>query len=202
MKKIIYQTFIALILFNTMVTAQIINLDTNDGFKSEFYYKDLDQKLDYYVGTWLYTNGNTSLRIKLKKKEHYLVETVYKSYYIDLIVGEFQYVENGNLILDRIPLLNDTSIDYFDYSIVSFAFKSFNQSPNFPEANPLIKKLRANYHDPVKPYLNFKCIMAVNDEIENEKLFFFLKRLISGGPDGVSPDPVLPEGKYVLTKVP
>lgn len=202
MKKTIYQTLIALILFNTMVTAQIINLDTNGPTESGIYYKDLDHLLDPYVGTWLYTNGNTSLRIKLVKKEHYLYDTGYKSYYTDLIVGEFQYVENGNLILDRIPLLDDTSIDYFDFSITCFSIYKLNQFDHFPEANPLIRKLRASYNDPVKTFIDFKCVLAVNDEIENQKLIFFFKRMIGGAPDGVSLDPVFPEGKYVLSKVP
>ena len=202
MKKIIYQTLIVLILFNTMVTAQIINMDTNSPTESGIYYKDLDHRLDPYVGTWLYTEGNTSLRIKLVKKEHYLVETVHKSYYSDFIVGEFQYIENGNLVLDRIPLLDDTSINYFDYSITCFSIYKLNQFAPFPEANPLIRMLRASYHDPVKTFIDFLCVLAVNDEIENQKLIFFFKRMIGGSPGGVSLDPVFPTGKYFLSKVP
>lgn len=206
MRKIICQTLLTLVLFTTTVKAQIVNIDRNPGvdFEPGLYYKDLDKLLDPYVGTWLYTNGNTSLRIKLEKKEHYLYQTSYMSFYTDLIVGEFQYVENGNLVMDRIPLLNDTSIDYFDYSITCFGIYRLNAFDPFPEANPLIRMLRARYNDPVKPFLDFKAVLALNDEIENERLiFYFLRTNMSNVTDDVTPlDPVFPTGQYVLSKVP
>ena len=185
-----------------MVTAQIRNLDTNSDeiLEPNFYYSDLDHLLDPYVGTWQYTNGTTLLKIKLEKKEHYLLDSN-QNIYIDLIVGEFQYVENGNIIIDRIPLLNDTSIDYLNYSMVSFGFFRINH-PNFPEANPSIRMIQIVFDDPVRTYLEYSGKMAINDEVENEKLIFSFRRDIGGSPDGASFAPVFPTGKYVLSKVP
>jgi len=55
------------------------------------YYKDLGNALDAFEGTWLYTNGETSWKIILKK------ETMFfnGNYYHDLIGGEYQYIKNG-----------------------------------------------------------------------------------------------------------
>jgi hypothetical protein len=59
-----------------------------DGIKGS-YYKDTNSMLNGYDGTYLYTNGTTSFKIILKK-------TTSKAYYYeDLIIGEFQFIENG-----------------------------------------------------------------------------------------------------------
>jgi len=55
------------------------------------YYKDLENQLDPFEGTWLYTDNDTSWKIILKK------ETMFfnGNYYEDLIGGEYQYIKNS-----------------------------------------------------------------------------------------------------------
>jgi len=90
MKK--YINFILLLITITACKAQspVYDISHNaDGPKGS-YYKDINGVLDGYDGTYLYTNGTTSLKFILKKK----VQS--KGYYYkDLIVGEFQYIKNG-----------------------------------------------------------------------------------------------------------
>lgn len=208
MKKIINVLVVMLYLFSIESKAQqtVKNLDNPQGeyLQSGFYYKDIDNKLNPYVGTWLYTDGTMSLKIKLEKREHYLMETTSKSYYMDMLVGEFEYAVNGTVIVNRIPLLSNTTIDNFDYSITSFDIMRFNVMPHFPEASPLIRHLRASYTDPNVPYVDFYSVLGVNNEIENEKLVFFFKRtiFIDRPYEGAPIDPIFPTGKYVLNKLP
>ncbi|WP_179377381.1 DUF6705 family protein [Winogradskyella wichelsiae] len=66
------------------------------------YYKDLNNQLNDFEGTWLYTNGTTSLKIVLEKKL-----MIYNGeYYEDLIVGEYQYIENGVEKINTLSQLN------------------------------------------------------------------------------------------------
>lgn len=66
------------------------------------YYKDLFNVLDNFEGTWLYTDGNTSLKIVLVKKPMFFNG----DYYEDFMIGEYQYIENGVEKINRLSFLN------------------------------------------------------------------------------------------------
>ena len=68
------------------------------------YYKDLNNDLNPFEGTWLYTNGNTSLKMVLVKKTMYFNG----KYFEDLIIGEYQYIENG---VEKINTLTNLSLN-------------------------------------------------------------------------------------------
>ena len=105
MKKILY---IALTILVTSCYAQnpVINITDDDGSEiNGAYYQDQNNLLDPYEGTWLYTNGTTSLKIVLVKK----IQQYNSKYYEDLIIGEYQYIENG---VEKINTLSDIDIVY------------------------------------------------------------------------------------------
>ena len=60
-------------------------------FTSDYYKKDVNNELEKFTGTWKYTNGSTEVIFKLKKEEQYQTTN---NYYIDLLVGEYRYIEN------------------------------------------------------------------------------------------------------------
>lgn len=66
------------------------------------YYKDLNNEMNNFEGTWLYTNGTTSLKIILVKKVMFFEG----DYYEDLMIGEYQYIENGIEKINTLSLLN------------------------------------------------------------------------------------------------
>ena len=78
------------------------------------YYKDLNNTLNNFTGTYLYTNGATSFKIILQKKTESSVNDRYKE---DILIGGYQYVENG---VEKINVLNDVNNNYangWNYSI-------------------------------------------------------------------------------------
>lgn len=77
------------------------------------YYKDMNNDMDKFVGTWKWEDGNNSWTITLEKVEHILIG----DYYRDILIGEYQYIENGNLVINTIPLLNDYSIQGDQHNI-------------------------------------------------------------------------------------
>ncbi|MCK7590505.1 hypothetical protein M0G43_07975 [Subsaxibacter sp. CAU 1640] len=72
------------------------------------YYKDINNDLNGFEGTWLYTSGNTSLKIVLVKS----VMFYNGDYYEDLMVGGYQYVENGVEKINTLSDANNLNIGY------------------------------------------------------------------------------------------
>jgi len=80
------------------------------------YHKDMNNLLNPFEGTYIYTNGNTSLKIVLQKK---IMSSMNGYVYEDLIIGEYQYIENG---IEKANTLNKLLINYangWKYNIVS-----------------------------------------------------------------------------------
>ncbi|MGV7108162.1 DUF6705 family protein, partial [Flavobacterium sp. U410] len=102
MKTIIY---ILSIFFTTICLSQnpIIDLLDDDGSAlSGAYYKDVNNLLDVFEGTFIYTNGNSQLTIQLVKK----VQQYNGSYYEDLLIGEYRYIKNGLEIINTLSEIN------------------------------------------------------------------------------------------------
>ena len=89
--------------------SQILDITTpKEGFVgiNGAYYKDTMGVLNGYDGTYVYTNGNTLLKIKLQKN---IKTSMNGAYYEDLIVGEYQLIENGIEKVNTLSKLTSTS---------------------------------------------------------------------------------------------
>lgn len=62
------------------------------------YYKDLNNVLDPFVGTYLYNDPatNTSFKIILQKKQG----SLFHSFYQDMLVGAYKFIKNGVVKVD------------------------------------------------------------------------------------------------------
>ncbi len=91
--------------------SELIGIDNIQGA----YYKDTQNKLDPYVGTYVYTNGATSLKFVFKKVL-YKNQTYYTE---DVLVGEYQYIVNGVEIANTLNRfnLNYTAEEIFKHSV-------------------------------------------------------------------------------------
>lgn len=92
MKKIILIIVFTINVIQNYAQSPIVDLKARTGKRLDnAYYKDVNNILNQFVGTWVYTNGTTSLKIVLVKKT-----TIFTgSYYEDLLIGEYQYIVNG-----------------------------------------------------------------------------------------------------------
>lgn len=101
MKHILSILLVTFGLLNCKAQSPIISLEDWDGDEQKnAYYKDISNELKNYEGTWLYTNGNTSLKIILVKS----VMFYNGEYYEDLLIGGYKYVESGT---EKINTLSD-----------------------------------------------------------------------------------------------
>lgn len=99
---------------NAQITKDISELVGIDNIQGA-YYKDTQNKLDAYVGTYVYTNGTTSLKFVFKKVL-YKNQTYYTE---DVLVGEYQYIVNGVEIANTLNRfnLNYTAEEMFKHSV-------------------------------------------------------------------------------------
>jgi hypothetical protein len=99
---------IALLSIHCKAQTPIIDvIGTRMGQPDGYYVKDINNLLNPFEGTYLYTNGNTSFKIILVKK----VQQFNGRYYEDLIIGEYQYIENG---IEKVNTLNQINTVYND----------------------------------------------------------------------------------------
>lgn len=106
MKHILSIILITFSFLNCKAQTPILSLETDSkiGAQENSYYKDLNNVLNTFEGTWLYTNGNTSLKIVLVKLE--MCYGYNSGFYQDLMVGGYQYIEDG---VEKINTLSDAN---------------------------------------------------------------------------------------------
>lgn len=81
----------------------IINIgDSRFNQPDGYYMKDINNQLNPFQGTYVYTNGTTSFKIVLTKK----IQQYNGRYYEDLIIGEYQYIKNGVEQVNTLNLIN------------------------------------------------------------------------------------------------
>ena len=72
----------------------INNLDWNGVDIPNSYVKDTNNNMNQFVGTYVYQNNGVYFKIKLKK----ILMTPDISFYSDMIVGEFEYLDFNNSV--------------------------------------------------------------------------------------------------------
>lgn len=110
--------------FNCKAQSPILPLKKWSDEQENAYYKDLNNELNSFEGTWLYTDGNTSLKIVLEKR----LMQFNGDYYTDLIVGEYQYIKNG---VEKINTLDQINQDLGENHNIegNFIYKNCNIFP-------------------------------------------------------------------------
>ncbi|MFC7348995.1 DUF6705 family protein [Chryseobacterium zhengzhouense] len=119
MKNLYIKIIITNVLFFTiMIKSQtvIVRGENNgplpDNFLSsgQYYYKDVNNYLDKFIGTWEYTNGNEKFQIILTKIIKYnLIDTELNyNFYEDGISVKYKKIVNGNVSFES-PTVNEPS---------------------------------------------------------------------------------------------
>ncbi len=183
-------------------SAQTHTLDISDqGWKLEdgAYYKDQNNLLDPFVGTYLYTNGNTSLKIVLQKKT--MSTPANNRYYEDLIIGEYQYIKNGVQLANTLGRLNVNKTNGWKYSINGNSIMT--NASLCRDCGPNEKALKLSFVDDITD--NYALIFLIRRVVENGQpaikinLRWGSRTHIKGTPS--LPSPNIPGGEYILKKI-
>ncbi len=96
------------------IHSQVINIEDKDGTRlNGAYYKDVNNHLNQFEGTYKYTSGGEELTLVLKK----FVNNFNSVYYQDLLAGEFKYVMNGVTIFDNLNKINQNLPNKFLHDV-------------------------------------------------------------------------------------
>lgn len=168
--KTIYFNIIGLLLLSMSCKAQSPIVPIDNKYKDTplgGYFKDLNNELDKFTGTWLFTNGNTSFKIKIDKKTMFFEG----EYYEDILVGEYQYVEDGIELINTIPQLLQNPDDVFNRNIGGRYIISINQVVACEDCLPNERRLKLYISDPERSYLSISLVLRyLLDESNPEKM--------------------------------
>ena len=170
------------------------------------YYKDLNNNLDDYVGTWKYVDGGSSLEIVIEKKLMYFND--FSNIYEDILIGEYKYIEDGILKINTLDLMIVPPSDLYAHNIKGNIILAHD---NFPICVDCLfeKRVSLNFSDPERDNLNG---LRGNLELRRvddggvQKIKAILRQ--EGNIITVEDEPVpdksfnVPFGTYILTRVP
>lgn len=179
---------------------QIIDILEDDGSAiTDTYYKDINNLLDPFEGTYIYSNGSTIFKIVLTKK----ILQYNGRYYEDLIIGEYQYINNGVEIANTLIEINTT------YN---------NQRKHNIDGNLLVDKNYRVWQCPECNVTEYRLDTQLKDVVSSRYADLIMRRTTEGGQEVMKikitnisrvfhiegqPSPVnfaLPIGEFTLIK--
>ena len=197
--------------------AQIIdqfNPDIVVGDITGAYYKDLTNFRDRFVGTWVYTQGNTSLTIQFQKRDRVYEDDGFNTFYEDIMVGEYKFTENGIEKINTLAHINNVYGNQYNDNlqhnlIYTMHLRSPQRYPICNECLPNEKRLVFSYTEPnydAKGVANGYMVVRhfIENGVEKIKIVFYTENQIqrhdaNGNP--ITPEPYkIPFGEYVLVK--
>lgn len=199
MKKIIILAFI--VLSNINCKAQYITNTTDTNYielPNNCYLKDSNNYLNPYVGEWKYTIGNTTLFIKLRK----IINYNNGNYSEDMLIGEYQYIENGVEKINTLSNFNANLPDQYFHKIDGKTLKTKLDAPACNDCgnNPRVSLI---YNDPTK-HVAGTMTLGVYD-VETIKVYITTSNIrYFQNPDGSldyeNVGFTIPHGWYILEK--
>jgi len=176
--------------------------------KNGAYYKDTQGYLNQYVGTWLYTNSTTNLKITFQK-EYFAQQNAFGTYYSDVLVGEYEYKVNRVTVFSTLNNLNILNTSPYTYNIFDL-----NRHPNYDncfQCTIANQRLVLYYDEPTNDNSSLKGLMYIHTFIENgqTKLYMSLYTDYNGMDinkynihlPATTTQLTLPNGNYIFNKV-
>ncbi|MFT4780527.1 MAG: hypothetical protein ACJAZK_002970 [Psychroserpens sp.] len=137
------------------------------------HYKDLDNDLNDFVGTWKWQNNDSIVIIKFQKWED-IYDSDYNQYE-DYLVGAYKFTVNGTIIEDNLSQLNDNSIFILDHYIAGNTILHKGQYPKCENCDDNQRQVFVYFTDPQREYLNSAMVLRYKVEggIEKMEVVFY-----------------------------
>lgn len=165
------------------------------------YYQDTRDEMSKFAGTWTFSGNNTSLIIKLQKKEMYCENSLCE----DLIVGEYQYILNGAEIVNTLSNLTSSLVDGRNHNISG---QHIIPNPTLyvlcDDCQPNERRFLLDFTDPERSYLSLSIVLRYLPTVVGQSARITATLISNGGviiPNENAPtSPRLPYGEYLLVK--
>jgi hypothetical protein len=160
------------------------------------YYKDLDNELDPFVGTFIYTNGATSLKIVLQKK----LMSDSGGYYEDMIVGGYQYIKDGIEKSNTLAQLNQMVTNQRTRPISGNRILIGTEMGCF-DCSPTEKRLITGLVEDTTPnWAQVSVRTTTVNGVDAIKIFVWWQMKSHKAGDPPLPNPSFPGGDYILIR--
>jgi len=176
------------------------------------YYKDINNFQNLFVGTWLYVNGTTSLKVKFRKREMIYSMNGNIPDYEDWLVGEYQYIENGVEKVNTLANLTTNYASMSQHKLFSITKIGLDFYPKCDECPAGTERMLMNFDEPANDDIGLRAHFAMRRVVENgvEKIkvqFVKISAAIDANKlDYNAPSTfrnfTLPYGNYTLIKQP
>jgi hypothetical protein len=147
MKNIIIPIIVIFLFIQCKAQSPVIDIDTWDGTEIQgAYFKDVNNYLNNFIGTWVYTNGNTTFKIVLKKQ----IKAFNTVYYEDYLIGEYQYIENGVEKINTIPQIDSVYPNQQSHGISGNNILENHNRPKCLDCLPNERRVELGFSDPIR----------------------------------------------------
>ena len=176
------------------------------------YFKDLDNFHQQFVGTWLLNNGTTYLKVTFKKKPSFFYTDFFNiSYYVDYLIGEYEYKENGVTKVNTLSNIDINHSNIYNYNLRSLFRLKKSMYPPCLTCNDNEGRLEMDFQEIPNRDPNWAANASfilrhvVEGGVEKLNVQFIMRDPAGAIPDALSGDEYegfsLPFGDYVLTKI-
>lgn len=195
------KTILILILITLTISckAQIINIIDDDGITvPNAYYKDVNNLLNPFEGVWLFTEGNSELRIILTKK----VDHNNGLYREDVIIGGYEYKVNGTTLVNTLDDINNFYLNSIQYSLSGNFIMENDFSPPCISCSTGEKRLMLSFSETQSTVMGTLIVRAiqVNGQDAIKVKLFGTTVYYEAGTTPPPDDFALPSGEYTLIK--
>jgi len=194
-------TILLLLLITISCKAQTINLKNKNGTRIDgAYYKDVDNQLDPFVGTYqlMSNNGNDEMTIVFKK----FVDHNNNKFRQDILVGEIKFKKEGVLYFDNLNKINANYDFKHRHDIAGNTLMSNTTLPPCSDCLPNQFRARLIFFGRDN---NCGGHVILQKIIENGQEKIKVDFWLDCGPlayDEPDPVPFIKGGDYILTKLP
>ncbi|KQT23976.1 hypothetical protein ASG22_08100 [Chryseobacterium sp. Leaf405] len=161
------------------------------------YYKDTDNFLDNFVGTWKYQNGNEELTMIIKKKLFY----DYEGSYSDILYGEYKYINpSGNTLINTLNKI-DVPMNESYHAISDALFIRNNQYFKCTDCSSGEFRVKSFFSDPDRKHITMNIIFRyINPTTIKARIYSTGVVHLSASDVNLPDKPQIPEVEYTMTK--
>lgn len=167
---------------------------------SNSYFKDINNELNKYVGTWHFSNSTQQFTLVIQKKQ---MIQIGDSYY-DYLVGEYRYVENGVELINTVPLLSSAPNDIENRNVGGNKLITKDMILFCPDCVMNEKRALLYFSDPQRPYLTAtQIVLHIKMELTEPQQMtatIFQTDSIMIPDDNVPLQTSVPYGTYLMVK--